>query len=628
MTADTPSPWTALTSTDTARVSRRLFDWLRARSVPDWLRARSVPDWLRARLSVDLRALAATRIALGVLLSVDLLLRSRSLVAFYTDTGLFPRAVLRATRPGLASVSVHALWGTATAQAALFLVAVVAAVALTVGYHSRLAAVVSWLLLVSLHARNPIVLNGGDSLLRRTLVWSCLLPVGARWSVDAAAGRARRWSWWRGDAAAAERDTTDGERSSPDREGDRTIPERVVGPATAALLLQPVIVYGTNALVKLRADAWPSGRAIRVVFRLDRFTLPTGDALVGLGSPLSAFGPLLSAFGPPPSAFDSLLSVFGWAWLALLLAAPLLVILRGWRRSLLAAGLAAGHLGMLATMWLGLFPLIAVAALLPYVHSGVWRTLDASRLVARLSATADSVTRLGDSSVSVSLSARGDALRRPWRVTVRRAGQVVVVLLLAGAVVWNAAALGYVDAEPGGVSPEANRWDMFAPTPPDESVWLVAPVVTTDGRPTDAYAGISGGDATAHVDWDRPSTAYRTVRWRKYLTSVVGVREPRTTRALAAGLCRLWDRRHDGRLDNVSLFVVRDPVRLDDGRGEDGRDGDLRGDDGRGGDGRASDRNRSNADERPSDGDRSDTAEQPSSTRERTRLVTRNCSTA
>ncbi|TKX52003.1 HTTM domain-containing protein, partial [Halorubrum sp. SS7] len=44
-----------------------------------------------ARVSVDPRALAAFRIGLGALLIADLLLRSRSLTAFYTDYGVLPR---------------------------------------------------------------------------------------------------------------------------------------------------------------------------------------------------------------------------------------------------------------------------------------------------------------------------------------------------------------------------------------------------------------------------------------------------------------------------------------------------------------------------------------------------------
>ena len=63
------------------------------------------------RLEIDLRALAAFRIALGTLVIVDLLLRSRHLTAFYTNDGVLP---LEALFSDYSSVySLHAVSGEA-----------------------------------------------------------------------------------------------------------------------------------------------------------------------------------------------------------------------------------------------------------------------------------------------------------------------------------------------------------------------------------------------------------------------------------------------------------------------------------------------------------------------------------
>lgn len=486
------------------------------------------------QFAVDTRALAALRIALGGLLLTDLVLRSRFLVFFYTDAGVLPRTALRAARPTVSALSLHALWGGPTAQAALFLLAAVAALALAAGYHVRVATVVSWLLLVSLHARNPIVLSGGDVLLRRTLFWGLFLPLGARWSLDSAAGRGTRW--W-----DAERD-----------DGDDGASTRLAGPATAALLVQPVLVYGTNAVIKLRGTAWPSGRAIRFVFGLDRYTLPTGDVLAETAGPA--------------------LSVLGWTWLALLVAAPLLVVLRGRARSALVAGFAAGHLGMLATMRLGLFPLISVAALLPYLHTGFWDRLAATRPVAWLE---DRLARR-DAGREWDPAVARTGRPRSWlrgavpapvsRRSARRLARVAVVALLVGVGVWNAVALGYVPVDTATATPPADLpWDMFAPAPPDSREWVVAPGRTTGGERVDAYGGTRlSPDASR---WDRPSTAHG-VRWRKYTISLVWGEEPRLVRPFAAGLCARWNRTHASGLDNVTVYAVREPVRLDGRPGE------------------------------------------------------------
>ena len=444
------------------------------------------------RVAVDARAVAALRVALGVLLVVDYLSRARWLRAFYTDAGVFPRAALRETHPTLARLSVHALWGEAEPQALAFAVGVAAAVALAVGYRSRTAAVVSWLLLVSLHARNPVVLNGGDSLLRRTLLWSLFCPLGARWSLDAAAGRARR----------------------------RTTDDRLAGPATAALLVQPVVVYATNGLLKLRGNAWPSGRGIHTVFALDRYTTPVGETV---------------------AAAPSLLAALGWGWLALLLVSPALVVLTGRRRTLLAAAFAACHLGMAVTMWLGVFPFVALAALLPFVDARVWDRVEA-------------------------VVGRGSTPTTPVaRHRLRAAGRVTVVGLLVCVGVWNGLALGVVDA-PDGVPAAEHRWDMFAPTPPSARLWVVAHGVTTAG---DRVAVSADGDGDAHpppASTTRPTPAFDTVRWRKYLTAVAGTRDPALERALAAGLCRRWNRSHGTRLRRLSVVVVTEPVAGDERR--------------------------------------------------------------
>src|SRR5688572_18983631 len=113
----------------------------------------------------DLRSLAAFRISLAVLILVDLYNRSADLTAHYTDLGVLPRSVGTFTLPNGWHFSLYFLSGTPHGQAGLFLLAALFAVALLMGYRTRLVTAVSWALLVSLHVRNPLVLQGGDMLL-------------------------------------------------------------------------------------------------------------------------------------------------------------------------------------------------------------------------------------------------------------------------------------------------------------------------------------------------------------------------------------------------------------------------------------------------------------------------------
>ena len=60
----------------------------------------------------------------------------------------------------------------------------VAAVALVVGWRTRVAAWVVVLLLVVLQRRNVYVLNSGDLLLRELAFFVALMPSGETWSLD------------------------------------------------------------------------------------------------------------------------------------------------------------------------------------------------------------------------------------------------------------------------------------------------------------------------------------------------------------------------------------------------------------------------------------------------------------
>jgi hypothetical protein len=475
-----------------------------------WSRLRHA---VRHRLAVDRRALAALRIALGLLLLADLALRSRALVAHYTDRGVLPRAALRATYGSLADISLHALSGGIWLQGALFVLAGLAALALAAGYRTRLAAVVSWLLLVSLHARNPMLLNAGDSLLRRLLFWGLFLPLGSVWSLD-----------------ALRRDGTSGDED----DGTGTI---VAGVATAALLVQVVLVYAVNAVIKFRSEAWLDGTAIRYVFGIDHLTVLLGDTLAGQGA---------------------LLSALGYAWFGLLVLSPLLLLLTGWPRTLLAAGFAGGPLGMALTRRLGPFPLVSMAALLPFLPPRVWDVAEA-RLRALVPAEARTHVRNRAERLAAWLPA-GPTLSDDLRASGRRAATVVVAALLVTVLLWNGISVGAVPA-PAEVrdASEQYRWDMFAPEPRRTDGWYVAPATLPSGDRVDAWNGGS-------VSWDPPPETARTFPTHRWFVYLLDLRRPGGADLrdeFGAYLCRRTAARHGTTPTNVSVTYVERPVTFD-----------------------------------------------------------------
>ncbi|WP_276247264.1 HTTM domain-containing protein [Haladaptatus sp. YSMS36] len=464
------------------RASRRSVGWRR----------------LAEHVGIDVRALAALRISLGVLLLADLSLRSRHLVAFYTDAGVLPRSALQTMYPRLSHLSLHALSGSAWMQGVLFFVAGVAALALLVGYRTRVATLCLLLLLVSLHIRNPLVLSAGDVLLRRLLFWSLFLPLGARWSVDS-------------------------------RELTAPQASRVVSMATVGLLVQTIVVYSVNAVLKLRGDAWTAGTAIQSVFQVDYLTVFLGDEL---------------------AQFPTLLSVFGTLWLVLVICAPLLVVLRGRARTALALLFVGMHVGMALTLRIGLFPLVSIASLLVFFPAGVWNQVERT--------TATMVSRSRGSRSDLSSHDEPEITAHPLRT---RAVTILATLVIVVMLLVNATALGVVaiPTERGeAVAPDSTPWRMFAPTPPNEDSWFVAPGRLESGGQVDAFQ-------EGAVSWTRPvevSGAYPSARWRKYLEHVEN-REVSDPGNLATYLCHRWNANHDTTLQTVSVVQLEHSAQAD-----------------------------------------------------------------
>lgn len=491
---------------------------------------------VRARLGVDERALAAVRVLLATVVLVDVALAAADAHAFYTDAGVLPRSLLYAEYPVRGHLSLHVLSGGLWWQYVAFALVVAAAVAMLVGYRSRLATVLTLLLVLSTQFRNPLVLNSGHMLLRRLLLWSALLPVGARWSLDAR----RRGS----------RDAMDAER--PDAGGAST----VLSVATVGVFAQVLVVYGMNAVLKSQGRAWQTGEAAGLVFGMDAITVLLGDVLAG----------------------QSLLLEAGThAWVLLLYATPLLVLATGRLRALVAGAFVAAHLSMAATLYLGVFPLVSVAGLLAFLPAFVWDRVE-HVVDAHVAPHADAVatglararTRVASALPTVAVPmADGDdgrALAARLRSGGRTAYRVLPVVALVGLLVWNAAGVGLLAlpaAASDTVDPTEHRWDMFAPNPLSTDAWYATVGTTADGDRVDLYAGTAGRGPPADVDATYPSQ-----KWYLYLRNLRGGDADARRERFAGYLCERWNRRHDGTLATANVTLVTVDVEI-------GSDGEI-----------------------------------------------------
>ncbi len=285
---------------------------------------------VRTIFGIDLRTLALFRVLLGSYLIADLCLRARDLVAHYSDAGIVPRD-FQTAHLSASSWSLHLINGSPLFQAMLMLIAGGAALGMIVGWRTRLMSVISWILLISLHNRNTFILSGEDILALLLLFWSLFLPLGARYSVDAAMDKAQRKT-----------------------------ANLYFSIFTLALLVQGMSMYFFSALMKSDPKWFPEGLAVYYALQLDYFVTP-----------------LALWF----RQFESLLQGLTYYVFALELVGPLLIFSPVLHRSLRVALMFAFitmHIGFALFLEIGLFPVISIIMNLTFMPSWMWDKLAGS----------------------------------------------------------------------------------------------------------------------------------------------------------------------------------------------------------------------------------------------------------
>lgn len=443
---------------------------------------------VRRGFTLDVRGLAALRIALGAILLVDGALRTRDFTLMFAPDGVFPPDLVRdhlgaATRWSLVFLHDATWW----AGVVLALEGVAGALLLA-GRATTLATLLGWVAVVSLIRRAIVTANAGDMWLACQLFWCLFLPLGAVWSIDA---RRRR--------AAG--------RPPPARD--------VCSVATVALVLQVAAVYLGAGLSKCNAT-WFSGAALGHALSVHDHGGPLGMALARAGW---ALRPLT------------------WAVLAAELAGPVaLVLFPAVRaRAAIVTAFILFHVAIMATMRVGLFAVIGIAAWLPLIPGPVWDRF------ARLLAARDAC-----------LPGRFPPLPRPaaWACAAGLATAVLSFGHLFGP--WRNRPLPRGAEAAIDLFAVRQDWGMFGYVPPQEQ-WVYGRAVLADGREVDLLRG------GRPLEAERPADGFGSLgnhRWHKFywilpLPTVRPFGDP-----AAAALARAWNRTH-GSDEQVRALEIR-----------------------------------------------------------------------
>lgn len=139
---------------------------------------------LRNSLSFDYRSMAFYRALMGLIIMSDMLYRLPDLVNFYTDVGLVPRKLFFDELGHSWSASIFFANGSTGFALLLFLIYFASGFFILLGRRTSLAFAVAFVLNLSIHNRNWTVNNGGDDVLRAILFYSIFLPLGKYFSLD------------------------------------------------------------------------------------------------------------------------------------------------------------------------------------------------------------------------------------------------------------------------------------------------------------------------------------------------------------------------------------------------------------------------------------------------------------
>ena len=529
-------------------------------------------------LGADLRSLALFRIVLAALVLADLTNRATDLTAHYTDGGVLPRTVLLEKVLSPWSFSLNLMNGAPFFQALLFCLAAVAALCLLVGYRTRLATVVVWVLMFSIQSRNPLVDAHDATLLRMLLFWGMFLPLGAHWSVDRVL------------------------KAAPAR-----LSMRFFSLATVGLSMQIAFMYWFAAVLKSGPEWRVDGTALYYALSADQYVEPIGAYLLQFPALLKVltFGTIaLEAFGP------------------FLLFCP---VLTGPVRTGAVMAFMGFHFGIWLTMDVGMFPYISAFCMVWFLPGWFWDKVvpklrgvfPSQMVIARylqrmirlvhtwwlpLRARLSPVRSVGLPSSSADLAGYGDhwpggapasTLPAPpsnrgesWAAVAQRgtrhggAGASEPTVMLRSSLVtnllaaffllyifcWNLSTVSAFEIPErlvplGTFSGVDQVWGMFAPRPPNTGGWTVIPGTLRGGQQVDLIA-VTRDDYHPRegVSLEKPrhvAAIYKNRQWLIYLEALImGEEWLDLRRHFNSYICREWNARHTGDEQLVAFRVA------------------------------------------------------------------------
>ena len=209
---------------------------------------------------------------------------------------------------------------------------ILAAFFMMIGWQSRWACFVTWLIWVSLWNRNPLILDGDDAILKIMGFYLMLSPCGNCWSVDAYLHKTQ---------------------------------QQVAVWPLRLIQFQIALVYFVSGWVKFHSLEWENGTIMQYVLIHPEYSRWNGWLLID--------SPFIKSILAGLAWF-----IRDWEWLF-----PVLLLNRHTRRLSILIGILF-HMGLLLTMHLRWFPVIMLALYPALLSNSVFSNLEKQLVKTRL----------------------------------------------------------------------------------------------------------------------------------------------------------------------------------------------------------------------------------------------------
>jgi hypothetical protein len=446
---------------------------------------------------------------IAAVIMFDLGIRLTDLEAFYSNTGVAPLPMIFQHNWNDFFLSIHTISGLWQVQLVLFMFAFFCAVMLFIGYRTRLFTCLSWFMLLSLHNRNGLILQGGDDMLRMVLFWGMFLPWHTHYSCDKLMGA-----------------------SQPSREGIVTV-------AAVAYLLQICYLYTGSALLK--GPEWNTHfTAVYYAYSLDQIAYPITKLVY-------YYPELLKVLTAIAYYFELLIPVlFFIPWK------------HSFFRTVAVLSIIAFHGINASTLLIGLFPFIGMATSVGILPTPFMDRFDRKLAGVKL--------RVRQSFLSIASLTQGiirwKAPRElnPQLANIRNAVLIFLVVFIFD---WNFSNLSFVDSKLGdklrpiGYALRLDQnWGMFAPGVFKDDGWYVLDGIGRNGRHVDV---LNPGREPVFDKPESVTAMFKNDRWRKYSENFIFSDNEFMRGYYSNYTKRIWNESHpEEMIDTLRVYYVEE----------------------------------------------------------------------